>query len=81
VGVRRVFSGIQPTESEAKSRGINYRLVNMPMAAVLRWGRDRSPSPPPIGFWPSEAGMREGGAGEPGERWLYCYPDDVFAEY
>ena len=18
---------------------------------------------------------------EPGERWLYCYPDDVFAEY
>jgi uncharacterized UBP type Zn finger protein len=20
-------------------------------------------------------------SGEPGERWLYCYPDDVFAEY
>ena len=20
-------------------------------------------------------------SGEPGERWLYCYPDDAFAEY
>ena len=20
-------------------------------------------------------------SGEPGERWLYCYPDDVFTEY
>ena len=20
-------------------------------------------------------------SGEPGERWVYCYPDDVFAEY
>jgi len=20
-------------------------------------------------------------SGEPGERWLYCYPDDTFAEY
>lgn len=21
------------------------------------------------------------GSAEPGERWLYCYPDDAFAEY